>query len=32
MLVFIQEGIPSRELKFEFSINLECMIAEINLH
>ena len=32
ILVFIREGIPSRELKFEFSINMECIIAEIILH
>ena len=32
IIVFIREGIPSRELKSEFSVNMECIIAEINLH
>ena len=32
ILVFIREGIPSRELKFEFSINMEGIIAEIKVH
>ena len=26
------EGVPSKELKFEFSANMECKIKEINLH
>ena len=32
ILVYIREGVPSKELKFEFSVNMECIITEINLH
>ena len=32
ILVFIREEIPSRELNFGFSLNMECIIAEITLH
>ena len=32
ILVLAREGLPSRELKFEFSASMECLITEINLH
>ena len=30
--VYVREGVPSKELKFEFSATMECLITEINLH
>ena len=32
ILVYVREGVPSEELKFEFSATMECLITEINLH
>ena len=32
ILVYVREGVPCKELKFEFSASMECLITEINLH
>ena len=32
ILVYVREGVPSKELNFEFSTSMECIITEMTLH